>query len=277
MSDYTHLQRGHFFGTSRTILSSDGLSITDSTYKNFHECPWHDHENAHFAFTTGGSLTEIHKGCTHLLTPGSLLYTQSGEKHRNSNYSTSVSALHVDLSADWLDRMNVKFQTDSATIQLKDPAVTIYFYRLFKEIRTNKIPAPLVLESLVLQAVTHTCEQTIRRLRKPPHWVPRLEMYLRENLDETLTLGMVASTIDIHPVHLCAAFPRYFGSSFSRYLKKLRLQKAMEQILTNGRCNLAQVAYQSGFSDQSHFIRCLKKETGITPKAFRLLARLHVP
>ncbi|MBV9778588.1 MAG: helix-turn-helix domain-containing protein [Acidobacteriaceae bacterium] len=41
------------------------------------------------------------------------------------------------------------------------------------------------------------------------------------------------------------------------------------EALTNTRKSLAEIASESGFSDQSHFGRVIKAHTGLTPRRFR--------
>jgi len=58
------------------------------------------------------------------------------------------------------------------------------------------------------------------------------------------------------------------------YLLSIRIQKAKNQLI-NGDSGLSQIALESGFYDQSHFSRKFRKETGVTPLAFRKKFRNH--
>jgi AraC-like DNA-binding protein len=42
-----------------------------------------------------------------------------------------------------------------------------------------------------------------------------------------------------------------------------------KKLLADGKVNLATIAMQCGFKDQSYFTKVFKKETGISPKKFR--------
>src|SRR5690348_2672369 len=101
------LATGKFFGVSKKQFHINGLTIVESSFSHYTHCPWHYHQNAHFAFTTQGSLTETHKKKKLKLSAGSLLYNHSQEPHCNSGYSENVSALHVDLSNGWFLRYDV--------------------------------------------------------------------------------------------------------------------------------------------------------------------------
>ena len=68
------------------------------------------------------------------------------------------------------------------------------------------------------------------------------------------------------------AFERKFAASFhltpQRYLRKLRLRLASRALVYSDR-TLAEVAIDTGFSDQSHFTREFRRHFGRTPRDYR--------
>jgi transcriptional regulator GlxA family with amidase domain len=56
--------------------------------------------------------------------------------------------------------------------------------------------------------------------------------------------------------------------SFGEYIRKQRIEKAIE-MLGSTENSLAEIAYLTGFSDQSHFNRIFKLHTGQNPSTFR--------
>jgi AraC-like DNA-binding protein len=64
-------------------------------------------------------------------------------------------------------------------------------------------------------------------------------------------------------------FSKYFSNlSFGEYIRKLRIEKAVD-LLANPDHTLSEIAYLTGFSDQSHFNRIFKAQTGQNPSDFR--------
>ena len=61
------------------------------------------------------------------------------------------------------------------------------------------------------------------------------------------------------------------GTSFNALLRSARLVRASKLLATSGQSN-AEVGYLSGFSDQAHFTREMKRCTAMTPGQFRDLA-----
>nr|WP_314896733.1 AraC family transcriptional regulator [uncultured Flavobacterium sp.] len=56
--------------------------------------------------------------------------------------------------------------------------------------------------------------------------------------------------------------------SFGEYIRKLRIEKAI-QLMQSSQYSLSEIAYLTGFSDQSHFNRIFKKHSGKTPTAYK--------
>ncbi len=104
---------------------------------------------------------------------------------------------------------------------------------------------------------------------KTPAWVKEIKQIIQDQVDTNLNLAEISRTLDINPSYLSREFSKHFNNlSFGAYTRKLRIEKAIELIKT-GRYSLTQVAYLTGFSDQSHFTRIFKQHTGKNPSAYK--------
>jgi AraC-like DNA-binding protein len=107
--------------------------------------------------------------------------------------------------------------------------------------------------------------------KKIPAWAKELKEIIQDQLDTNLSLSLkeISQSLNVHPAYLSREFSKYFDDlSFGDYIRKLRIEKAI-QLLSNSKYPLAQIAYLTGFSDQSHFTRIFKKHTGKSPSAYR--------
>jgi len=77
----------------------------------------------------------------------------------------------------------------------------------------------------------------------------------------------VAARYGITSRYLQKIFVQYTGLTPKLYSKINRFQKSLI-LIGRSDLNLTSVAYQSGYFDQSHFIREFKSFTGITPSGF---------
>ncbi len=104
---------------------------------------------------------------------------------------------------------------------------------------------------------------------KVPDWVHELRQLIDTNLDSTLTLQELAENVNVNPSYLSREFSRYFeNASFTEYLQQQRIDKALT-LLRSSAYSLSEIAYLTGFSDQSHFTRVFKKYMDLTPNQFR--------
>ena len=79
---------------------------------------------------------------------------------------------------------------------------------------------------------------------------------------EDIARGLYVSTF-----HLCRLFKQETGMPMHRYVNRLRLREALEQ-LTEG-ADLTQLALSLGFAGHSHFTTAFRKEFGVPPSEVR--------
>ncbi|ULQ57594.1 chromate resistance protein [Flavihumibacter rivuli] len=104
---------------------------------------------------------------------------------------------------------------------------------------------------------------------RTPAWVKELRELIQDQIDSSLTLKELSRDLDINASYLSREFSRHFDNlSFGEYVRKLRIEKAIELMKDPGN-SLTDIAYLTGFSDQSHFYRIFRKITNQTPSAFR--------
>jgi AraC-like DNA-binding protein len=82
------------------------------------------------------------------------------------------------------------------------------------------------------------------------------------------SLHELARELAVSPHHLSRVFRAANGHTISRHRMRLRARGAMESI-AGGERNLARLAADLGFADQSHLWRVLRSETGFAPSALR--------
>lgn len=104
---------------------------------------------------------------------------------------------------------------------------------------------------------------------KIPHWVKELKEIIQDQVDTNLTLNDVSKTLDVNPSYLSREFSKHFDNlNFGEYIRKLRIEKAIA-LIQNSKYTLTEIAYLTGFSDQSHFTRIFKQHTGKNPSFYR--------
>ncbi len=126
-------------------------------------------------------------------------------------------------------------------------------------------------EKLLLQIFNTYMQQKKSEKKKIPVWATELKEIIQDQMDTNLSLSLkaISEDLNVNPAYLSREFSKYFDNlSFGEYIRKLRIEKAM-QLLDASQHSLSEIAYLTGFSDQSHFTRIFKKFTGQNPSDYR--------
>jgi AraC-like DNA-binding protein len=91
---------------------------------------------------------------------------------------------------------------------------------------------------------------------------------LEAHLDGNITLQQVAEACELSASHFARAFKQTFRKPPYRWLIERRVTRARD-LMTNSRLPLADIAIQSGFTDQSALNRSFKRIHGVTPGMWR--------
>ena len=137
-------------------------------------------------------------------------------------------------------------------------APMMLFIRAVQEWRAGRAIDDVTTDLL---AATDTCAPRSRR-------TPKLDEVAERVAQTDVSVASLAGELSIHPVALARAFRRVHGLSLTTYRRRARVRRAVE-LLSSTRLPLADVALESGFTDQSHFCRVFRSETGVTPARFR--------
>lgn len=78
----------------------------------------------------------------------------------------------------------------------------------------------------------------------------------------------LARRVGCSPHHLSRTFAQLTGSGVSQYRNRIRVAEAVERI-SDGATDLAALACDLGFADQSHLTRTVRAHTGQPPSAWR--------
>lgn len=79
-----------------------------------------------------------------------------------------------------------------------------------------------------------------------------------------------ADKLYLTPKYMSSLIFKTTGKSANEWINDVLILEAKKLLRHNRRMTVQQVAYQLGFSENSSFCRFFKRETGITPKEFRM-------
>jgi AraC-like DNA-binding protein len=180
------------------------------------------------------------------------------DRHDIASQSSGLWAISAGLS------YNIKDDQ-----QLLEKGMLIYdaLYSWAKHLQNEKhTQSPI--ENMLLDVYKKFLKQ---KSGKAPAWAQELKEIIQDQIDTNLALSLkeISESLNVHPSYLSREFSKYFDDlSFGDYIRKLRIEKAIV-LLNESKHSLAEIAYLTGFSDQSHFARIFKKTTGKSPHTYR--------
>lgn len=124
------------------------------------------------------------------------------------------------------------------------------------------------IEVLLIDVYNKFLKQNPSR-KKIPAWVKELKETIQDQIDLRLTLKDMSSALHVNPAYVSREFSKHFNNlSFGEYIRKLRIEKSIE-LMESSKYSLTEIAYLTGFSDQSHFTRIFKNQMGQNPSIYR--------
>jgi AraC family transcriptional regulator len=190
---------------------------------------------------------------------------------------------YVNLALDpaLLQRIAVENGLSAATevehrVIFQDPTILHVAQLLKAEVLSGGLAGNLYVESLRNLLAVHLLRNHTRGIVQPEAEIVRLDGlklkqlkdYIEEHLAEDLAIATLAALIPMSQFHFARAFKVAIGESPHRYIMQRRIERA-KILLSVTRLSVAEVSYQTGFSNQSHFTAQFRKAIGMTPKQFR--------
>ena len=124
-------------------------------------------------------------------------------------------------------------------------------------------------ENLLLSVFNKILKHKRGSDKKIPAWAQELKEIIQDHIDTNLTLKEISKNLELNPSYLSREFSKYFEDmSFGDYIQQQRIEKAKE-LMNDANYSLTEIAYLTGFSDQSHFTRIFNKITGENPSNYR--------
>ena len=127
----------------------------------------------------------------------------------------------------------------------------------------------------VKQVMHEYVDQMIQRVQTEQHTnmqrlVARIRDDIQSSLDSPRTLKEYALAAGVSTGHLSRCFAQIAGCSFREERRRLRIEAA-SRMLADTSLKIGTVARRVGVRDASQFVAEFRKETGMTPGAFRLM------
>jgi AraC-like DNA-binding protein len=193
-----------------------------------------------------------------------------GERHTNRIGSRGAHVLSVQVDATRRDLFAPCAGFLEGVHHFEDAGIGALARRLAAELGRDEALSGLFVEALALEmlATAARLDAGTGRARAAPAWLARARDLLHDRFAAPPRPSEVAREAGVHPMHLARAFRAHYGASMGEFVRRRRLEWAMER-LARSDDPIATIALQAGFADQSHLTRLLRRHTGVTPRRYR--------
>ncbi len=136
---------------------------------------------------------------------------------------------------------------------------------LFEALQSSQLAKDMVEAAML--AISELCGTATRPDNELDPRLSRALDYIRSNVRNPVSLSDVASTVALSESRFRHLFVAGTGSSFRAYLLWLRINLAIEAVMSGA--SWTEAAHEAGFADSAHLTRTHKRMFGIEPTALR--------
>lgn len=212
------------------------------------------------------------------LAPGAILLGNPGDCFEcDHEHSVGDRCLSFHLDPDFYEGV-LASMPGAKRLRLERPALPPDAKRVRLLVAADTArDAPGALEEIAYElAATVTADLTdALPKRSPPRRnakrVQELAQWIEREVDEPLSLALLARHAGMSPYHLLREFKREIGITPHQFILLLRLRRAAG-LLRHCTDSVLSIALASGFADLSEFTRRFRRLLGTTPGKFRARA-----
>ena len=242
------------------------MAVAELSYADNQWQRRHAHEETTISIVLAGALVERVAGTEEVAGPLSIVVKPGGTEHEDRFGPRGARTLQIRLAPGAAARLR-EWQSPVEQWRWIHTGPVPTFLRVLRLARQREASADAIADA-VTDAIAAISGNSDERRRGAPRWLVLVREAIDDSAIRVVRVRALARAADVHPVHLAREFRRYFGMSVTEYVQRRRAQRAAE-LLADPRRPLSSLSYDAGYADQSHFCRIFKRETGMTPQAFR--------
>jgi AraC family transcriptional regulator len=262
------LEKGTYSGKVLDLSQADGLLAGATSYQDGDDSAlMHFHENSHLSFVLQGGGTEKRRHSEVERLPGQMMFFHAGEPHQSISKLFPAKNINLEIESTFLQENAATESTINASI-IKNPNAKFIMLKIYKELLAEDNFSACSIKMLLLNLIHAGSERELRT--EPPAWINIVSHMLNDRWNENLTLNDLAAAAHVHPITISKYFPKYFSCTLGEYMRRLKIEKSLYLIKASS-FSLTEIAFECGFSDQSHFTRTFKNLTGFLPTRYAKL------
>lgn len=259
------LTEGTYFGSIRSGVQTERLSVLLTAYEPLQSQPWHTHEHPtlflHLRGTHFDSLPNRQIDQPSL----TAVYHPPTTAHRSEVGPDGMAGINIELKPAWFERFQIESKGLGAERLIGGSDVALQTLRL--AIGRDSSAVGLDFDSLVFELFAADPARDNTSATKQT-WISEAKERV-EQIEGISGVAELAHDLAIHPGHLAKLFRRRFGTTVAAAIQSARLARASRLILQG--MSAGEAALEAGFSDQFYLSRCLLHRVGVRPRELTAL------
>lgn len=270
--------------------STEKLPILFNSYS--HDDAEHVHDFIELVYVFSGSGIHHVDGIAYTLKKGCLLYIDYGQVHsftalENMSYVNFLikpeyfsetlcgkKKLDAIFELSGLAGIEKANNTQMAYFEGKDCTdVEHLIFKMMEENHNRNNGFEIIIKNDILNLLIYMRRHLVTEgfLKKSAEIPPELRKvieYIDKHSGEKITLKHMSEMCNYSQDYLSKLLKAHFGSNFSEYLLKKRVNKAVYILMTTD-LSIFEVSQIAGFTNKTHFYKMFKKYLGIKPSFIR--------
>lgn len=259
------LSCGEYYGKSLNAIENDHIKLCITQYGEQAHIEKHHHENAYLSLLFSGSYLEQSASSVQRISAGEALFRPMGYDHENYFESLAGKCFNIEFKPSWFQLHGTKGVPKSFALRKFNATEHPSLYRLLLHLRQDVPNMDLASEYVYDWYKGLSPENSSK---KSIYWVKQVVSIIHDELYAFHSLQDLADRVHVHPVYMARAFKEKQGLTISEYQLKVKLDKAMTEVLNTDK-SVGDLSFALGFYDDSHFIRSFKAHFGWPPSQFR--------
>ncbi len=177
-------------------------------------------------------------------------------------YRTLTRALYN--LAPWLERALAREL--NSICRISDRSLSDAFLGSLRSVESGERRDVHLLHELSRGLLSDISKNTLFRFDVRSPNIRAVKAYLDANYARVPDIRELSDVGGLSPRHFIRLFKEEFGMTSHHYLNQLRINKAREMLGMGD--SMLRIAYDLGFSDQSHFSKTFSKITGVSPARY---------
>lgn len=213
---------------------------------------------------SGSGIIEIN-GRPHVLGRNQVSFYFPGMFHKWYAKNGKWCFLYLTLDGALAETIVTGFGLESKIYDCSPPPIKLFdllFRVMRKQTRQSELQASAIAYKILARASatrSHTAD-------KIAHEAAKLIQNKWQCPD--MNVKTLAAELSVRSVELCLHFRQATGISPAAYMKRLRVQNAINMLRYSTR-HIKDIAFRCGYSDPNYFSRLIREITGNTPKEIR--------